>query len=64
MPENPKYYFISFMKYNGMQSVVENSAVDEHPMDWQTWVDERYPGVYKLISWVEIDKKHYDKFDK
>lgn len=60
--EETKYYFISFMKSNGMQMVIENSAVDEHPMDWQTWVDSKYPGMYKLITWVEIDKQRFENF--
>lgn len=60
--EETKYYFISFMKSTGMQMVIENSAVDEHPMDWQTWVDGKYPGMYKLITWVEIDKQRFENF--
>lgn len=62
--EEKKYYFISFMKGNGMSSHIENSAIEEHPMDWQTWVDHKYPGKYKLISWNEIDKARYEGFAK
>lgn len=60
--EEQKYYFISFMKFNGLNNEIENSALDEHPMDWQMWADKNHPGVYKLITWVEIDKARFEGF--
>lgn len=62
--EEQKYYFISFMLNRDLDSKIVNSAVDEHPMDWQMWVEKKYPGRYVLISWNEIDKTRYESFAK
>lgn len=53
-----KYYFISFIKGQAF----ENSALDEHPMEWQMWAEQKYPGMYKLIFWSEITKEQFENF--
>jgi hypothetical protein len=58
MEENKKYYFISFIKGQAF----ENSALDEHPMEWQMHIEAKRPGMYKLVFWSEITKEQFENF--
>lgn len=56
-----KYYFISYM-YGASEKKLENMVTDQHPLEWQKRVNDRYPGQYKLQSWQEITKEEYETY--
>lgn len=56
-----KYYFISFM-YGASEKTLENTAIDEHPLEWQKYVNKSYPGQYKLMDWKEITREECEVY--
>jgi hypothetical protein len=48
--------------YGASEKTLNNTVIDEHPLEWQKYANKSHPGQYILKDWKEISKEEYQMY--